>query len=100
MANTNDYKFDHFNVTFPAEYVAHVEINRPDKLNAFFEQYVLPFPILSQSLYVYVCCESDYPQQIRNLLSVGLNDWPLLLLSFVIDFYQLPTSFHRAKETN
>jgi delta(3,5)-delta(2,4)-dienoyl-CoA isomerase len=41
MANANDYKFDHFNVTFPAEYVAHVEINRPDKLNAFFEQYVL-----------------------------------------------------------
>lgn len=26
-----------FNITFPAEYVAHVEINRPQKLNAFFD---------------------------------------------------------------
>lgn len=38
MANANDYKFDYFNVTFPSEYVAHVEINRPEKMNAFFEQ--------------------------------------------------------------
>ncbi|KAF2744631.1 ClpP/crotonase [Sporormia fimetaria CBS 119925] len=38
MANANDYKYDYFNVTFPAEYVAHVEINRPEKMNAFFEQ--------------------------------------------------------------
>jgi 1,4-dihydroxy-2-naphthoyl-CoA synthase len=41
MANPNDYKFDYFNVTFPADYVAHVEINRPEKMNAFIEQYVL-----------------------------------------------------------
>lgn len=36
----NDYQsFKHFIIRFPAEhqYVAHVEINRPDKLNAFFE---------------------------------------------------------------
>lgn len=26
-----------FNLSMPAEYVAHVEINRPDKLNAFHE---------------------------------------------------------------
>lgn len=26
-----------FNVSMPAEYVAHLEINRPDKLNAFYE---------------------------------------------------------------
>lgn len=29
--------YKHFNVTYPQEYVAHVEINRPDKLNSFFE---------------------------------------------------------------
>lgn len=54
MANANDYKFDHFNVTFPAEYVAHVEINRPDKLNAFFEQYVLSFSSQPRTPYVIV----------------------------------------------
>ncbi|KAK6841817.1 delta(3-5)-delta(2-4)-dienoyl-CoA isomerase- mitochondrial [Apiospora arundinis] len=33
-----DYsQFTHFNVSSPGEYVAHVEINRPQKLNAFFE---------------------------------------------------------------
>ncbi|KAJ6112256.1 Delta(3-5)-Delta(2-4)-dienoyl-CoA isomerase [Penicillium sp. IBT 18751x] len=33
------YSFKHFTVEFPAEhhYVAHVEINRADKMNAFFE---------------------------------------------------------------
>ncbi|GES61275.1 enoyl-CoA hydratase/isomerase family protein [Aspergillus terreus] len=35
MASTYTYKY--FNVTFPQEYVAHVEINRADKMNAFFE---------------------------------------------------------------
>jgi|TARA_R110002003_G_scaffold25_10_gene1216 delta(3,5)-delta(2,4)-dienoyl-CoA isomerase len=37
MANAADYKYEFFNVTFPTEYVAHVEINRPEKLNAFKE---------------------------------------------------------------
>lgn len=33
-----DYsQFKHFNVSSPSEYVAHVEINRPQKLNAFIE---------------------------------------------------------------
>ncbi|KAL1993900.1 hypothetical protein VTN49DRAFT_2569 [Thermomyces lanuginosus] len=32
------FSYKYFNVTFPKEYVAHVEINRPQKLNAFFEQ--------------------------------------------------------------
>jgi len=32
------YQYEYFNVSFPAEYVAHVEINRPEKLNAFVEQ--------------------------------------------------------------
>lgn len=31
------YNLEFFNVTFPAEYVAHVEINRPEKMNAFKE---------------------------------------------------------------
>jgi hypothetical protein len=29
--------FRFFNLSMPAEYVAHVEINRPDKLNAFYD---------------------------------------------------------------
>ncbi|GKZ23761.1 hypothetical protein AbraIFM66951_000585 [Aspergillus brasiliensis] len=35
----SDYTYQHFNVTFPPDrqYVAHVEINRADKLNAFVE---------------------------------------------------------------
>lgn len=33
MSSETSYKY--FNVTIPSEYVAHVEINRPDKLNAF-----------------------------------------------------------------
>ncbi|KAF2659915.1 ClpP/crotonase [Lophiostoma macrostomum CBS 122681] len=32
-----DYTYEYFNVTFPAEYVAQVEINRPEKMNAFIE---------------------------------------------------------------
>ena len=42
----DDYNYEYFIVTFPAEYVAHVEINRPEKLNAFVEQYVNALPIL------------------------------------------------------
>lgn len=46
----SNYTYQHFNVTFPPEhqYVAHVEINRPDKLNAFIEACAfLPFSSLS-----------------------------------------------------
>ncbi|KAK3614363.1 hypothetical protein LTR56_020188 [Elasticomyces elasticus] len=32
------YTYNNFNVTFPSQYVAQVEIDRPKKLNAFFEQ--------------------------------------------------------------
>lgn len=39
MPGTYDYEY--FNVTFPSEYVAQIEINRPEKLNAFIEKYVL-----------------------------------------------------------
>ena len=34
------YNYEYFNVTFPGEYVAQVEINRPEKMNAFNETYV------------------------------------------------------------
>jgi len=37
MAFANLPKPQFFNVSFPAEYVAHVEIDRPQKLNAFFD---------------------------------------------------------------
>lgn len=35
----SNYSFQYFNVRFPDEspYVAHVEINRAEKMNAFFE---------------------------------------------------------------
>ncbi|KAL5317812.1 hypothetical protein ACEPPN_014912 [Leptodophora sp. 'Broadleaf-Isolate-01'] len=32
------YLYEYFNVTFPQEYVVHVEINREKKLNAFFDR--------------------------------------------------------------
>ncbi|KAF4534722.1 Enoyl- hydratase isomerase [Lasiodiplodia theobromae] len=35
--SASDFNYEYFNVTFPQEYVAHVEINRPAKLNAFIE---------------------------------------------------------------
>ncbi|KAK3067243.1 hypothetical protein LTR53_015995, partial [Teratosphaeriaceae sp. CCFEE 6253] len=35
---TPDYSYEYFNITFPSQYVAEVEINRPKKLNAFIEQ--------------------------------------------------------------
>jgi len=34
---SSDHQYEHFNVTFPSQYVAQVEINRPEKLNAFYE---------------------------------------------------------------
>ncbi|TDZ26111.1 Delta(3 5)-Delta(2 4)-dienoyl-CoA isomerase [Colletotrichum sidae] len=37
MATFKDYTYSHFLVTSPAPYVVHVEINRPQKLNAFSE---------------------------------------------------------------
>ena len=37
MAPKEQYSYEYFNVTFPAEYVAQVEVNRPQKLNAWIE---------------------------------------------------------------
>lgn len=49
----SDYTYQHFNVTFPPErqYVAHVEINRPDKMNAFIERYHHHLPLLPPSFF-------------------------------------------------
>jgi delta(3,5)-delta(2,4)-dienoyl-CoA isomerase len=30
-------KFKHFLISSPAEYIVHVQVNRPEKLNAFYE---------------------------------------------------------------
>ncbi|KJX94982.1 enoyl-CoA hydratase/isomerase family protein [Zymoseptoria brevis] len=35
MADENEYRFPDLRTTFPAQYVAHVELNRPKKYNAF-----------------------------------------------------------------
>lgn len=37
MAQSTAPTYKYFNVTYPHPFVAHVEINRPDKLNAFIE---------------------------------------------------------------
>ncbi|KAJ9386309.1 hypothetical protein DTO063F5_3823 [Paecilomyces variotii] len=41
-----DQKFKYFVITYPQEYVAHVEINRPDKMNAFHEEMWLEMRIV------------------------------------------------------
>ncbi|KAL5113663.1 hypothetical protein ACEQ8H_008450 [Pleosporales sp. CAS-2024a] len=61
-----DYQYDFFNVTFPAEYVAHVEINRPEKLNAFHQVMWLNLSALFQSLSLEPC--------IRAILLTGAGD--------------------------
>jgi len=40
MAPSDYPKQQHFNLTFPSPYIAHVEIDRPEKLNAFTEPMV------------------------------------------------------------
>lgn len=42
--------YNHFNVTFPQQYVAHVEINRADKMNSFFEAMWLELSQVFQNL--------------------------------------------------
>ena len=39
MASSGIPSFRYFTVDLSVEYVAQVQINRPDKLNAFFEEY-------------------------------------------------------------
>jgi delta(3,5)-delta(2,4)-dienoyl-CoA isomerase len=42
--------YEHFLVTSPAPFVAHVQINRPQKLNAFFEAMWLEFKTIFDTL--------------------------------------------------
>jgi delta(3,5)-delta(2,4)-dienoyl-CoA isomerase len=42
--------YEHFLVTSPAPFVAHVQINRPQKLNAFFEAMWLEFKTIFDNL--------------------------------------------------
>ncbi|KAL4953529.1 ClpP/crotonase-like domain-containing protein [Aspergillus filifer] len=46
----SNYSPKHFNLTFPQEYVAHIEINRPNQLNAFFEAMWLELASLTTKL--------------------------------------------------
>ncbi len=38
-SNPGTPRCEYFKLTYPAPFIAHVEINRPDKLNAFIEPY-------------------------------------------------------------
>ncbi|KAE9978433.1 hypothetical protein BLS_000650 [Venturia inaequalis] len=59
----SDYNFEYFNVSFPSEYVAHVEINRPEKLNAFIEQMWLNLSQIFQKL--------SHDSNVRSILLSG-----------------------------
>ncbi|KAF2243933.1 delta-delta-dienoyl-CoA isomeras-like protein [Trematosphaeria pertusa] len=63
---TEEYKYEYFNVSFPAEYVAHVEINRPEKLNAFVEQMWLNLSTIFRRL-------SPDPS-VRSIILTGAGD--------------------------
>ncbi|KAF2830377.1 ClpP/crotonase [Ophiobolus disseminans] len=63
MANVADYNYEFYNVTFPAEYVAHVEINRPEKMNAFKEIMWLNLSAIFKSL--------SHDPSIRSILLTG-----------------------------
>ena len=51
------YNYDTFEVTCPAEYVAHVEINRPEKLNSFKESYVLDLLVIFPNFHLIMLIE-------------------------------------------
>ncbi|KAK3210093.1 hypothetical protein GRF29_44g1670613 [Pseudopithomyces chartarum] len=62
----NEYKYEYFNVTFPVEYVAHVEINRPEKLNAFIEQMWLNLSAIFRRL--------SHDPNVRSIVMTGAGD--------------------------
>ncbi|PSN73385.1 ClpP/crotonase [Corynespora cassiicola Philippines] len=63
---TSEYKYEFFNVSFPAEYVAHVEINRPEKLNAFKEQMWLNISAIFRRL--------SHDPNVRAVVLTGAGD--------------------------
>ncbi|KAI4942830.1 putative secondary metabolism biosynthetic enzyme [Alternaria rosae] len=60
------YQKEFFNVTFPAENVAHVEINRPEKLNAFKEVMWLNLSSIFRQL--------SHDPSVRAVLLTGAGD--------------------------
>ncbi|KAF2689857.1 ClpP/crotonase [Lentithecium fluviatile CBS 122367] len=61
-----EYKYDYFNISFPAKYVAHVEINRPEKMNAFVEQMWLNLSAIFRRL--------SHDPTVRAIILTGAGD--------------------------
>ncbi|KAH0845324.1 Delta(3,5)-Delta(2,4)-dienoyl-CoA isomerase, mitochondrial [Fonsecaea pedrosoi] len=66
MAHQNFSKFKFFNVTVPAQYVVHIEINRPQKLNAFFTPMWFELKAIVQQL--------SHDPDVRCILLSGAGD--------------------------
>lgn len=67
MSALQDYShFKHFNVSSPSEFVAHVEINRPEKLNAFYEAMWVEVGQIFEKL--------SYDPEIRAVVLTGAGD--------------------------
>lgn len=58
--------FKHFNVSSPSEFVAHVEINRPKKLNAFIEEMWIELGQIFDKL--------SYDADVRAIVLTGAGD--------------------------
>ncbi|CAD6440297.1 bb3e606e-daf6-44bc-ac0b-af0bd85912ef [Sclerotinia trifoliorum] len=63
-SSKSTYKY--FIVTYPAPFVAHVQINRPEKLNAFFEAMWLEFRTIFDTL--------SYSPDVRSIILSGAGD--------------------------
>ncbi|KAF7953090.1 hypothetical protein EAE96_006309 [Botrytis aclada] len=58
--------YKYFLVTYPAPYIAHVQINRPEKLNAFFEAMWLEFRTIFDNL--------SYSPDVRSIILSGAGE--------------------------
>ncbi|KAL1594410.1 hypothetical protein SLS60_010170 [Paraconiothyrium brasiliense] len=61
-----EYEYEYFNVTFPVEYVAHIEISRPEKLNAFIEKMWLNLSFIVKRL--------SHDPNVRSIILTGSGD--------------------------
>jgi delta(3,5)-delta(2,4)-dienoyl-CoA isomerase len=66
MTSLTNYKYAHFIVTSPAPYVAHVEINRASKLNAFHRNMWLEFGDIFDKL--------SHDPEVRAVVLSGAGD--------------------------
>lgn len=67
MSSLQGYtEFKHFLISSPAEYVAFVEINRPKKLNAFFEEMWIEFGKIFEKL--------SHDPEVRVVVLSGAGD--------------------------